>query len=181
VTTNDFECGYILTKHFIEQGCKNIAYLSISNNLAIMNNRVEGYKKALEESGIPFTDNNLVLCTNDDAQNFEIIQKRMLADNPPDAMLASVEKLATSVYLVCNELNIAIPQQMKVACFSNLLSAVILNPSLTTITQPAFEMGKAAATLLFKALEKQNFNLAAENIVLPSRLYVRNSTAKKTS
>jgi LacI family transcriptional regulator len=120
---------------------------------------------------------NIVLCTNEDAQNFDLV-KNLFATSRPDAILASVERLATTVYHVCNELNISIPKQVKVACFSNLVTAFILNPSLTTITQPAFEMGATAATLLFKTLEKTNFVLTNENVVIPSTLQIRNSTGE---
>jgi LacI family transcriptional regulator len=179
VTTNDLECGYLATKHLIEQGCKRIFYLSISKELAIMSKRIEGFKKALAQSNIESGENSVVFCSNDDMQNFDIISELLSSARRPDAILASVEKLATTVYHVCNEMNISVPGEIKVACFSNLFTAFILNPSLTTITQPAFEMGAAAATLLFKALEKSNFSLADENIVIPSGLYVRDSTGKK--
>jgi hypothetical protein len=53
---------------------------------------------------------------------------------------------------------------------------LFFNPSLTTITQPAFDMGKAAASLLFKALGKKNFDLKKESLVIPSVLQVRDST-----
>ena len=96
--------------------------------------------------------------------------------NKPDGIVASVEKLTTPVYKACADLNLKIPAHIKVVCFSNLETAAILNPSLTTITQPAFEMGKAAATLLFNSLEKTNTDLAKECLVIPSELIVRNST-----
>ena len=177
VTTNDYECGYAATKHLIEQGCNKITYLSISKDLSIMNKRMEGFIKALTECGIKTKENNFVCCTNDDTENFHLVSKLIEHNDRPDAILASVEKLATTVYHVCKELHISIPHQLKVACFSNLFTAFILNPSLTTITQPAFEMGKAAATLLFEALEKNNFVLKNENLVIPSTLHIRNSTA----
>jgi LacI family transcriptional regulator len=99
----------------------------------------------------------------------------MSGKNLPDGLIASVEKLTITVYHVCYELKLKIPQHVKVISFSNLSSALILNPSLTTITQPAFEIGEAAASLLFKALEKRNFILKNENVVLPSKLSIRNS------
>jgi LacI family transcriptional regulator len=176
VVTNDFESGYAATKHLIDQGCTNIAYLSISRNLLIINNRMEGYKKALQECGIVCEESNVVFCTNDDAKNFEIIKTMMHNANRPDAIIASVEKLATTIYLVCNALSIVIPRDVKVIAFSNSASASILNPPLTTITQPAFEIGKTAASLLCKALEKRNFVFTDESTMLPSVLNVRNST-----
>ena len=60
--------------------------------------------------------------------------------------------------------------------FSNLQTAELLNPSLTTITQPAFDMGKRAATWLFKILKTKNYVPAKECVVLPSVLEIRNST-----
>jgi LacI family transcriptional regulator len=73
-------------------------------------------------------------------------------------------------------LKLDIPKKIKVISFSNLETSSILNPPLTTIKQPAFEMGKAAATILFKAIEKKSFQLKSENIVIPSQLVEKEST-----
>jgi LacI family transcriptional regulator len=62
-----------------------------------------------------------------------------------------------------------------VVSFTNLPAAMILTPTLTTVTQPAFEMGKAAAIVLFRSLEKKNNNLKKETTVIPSVLNIRNS------
>lgn len=97
-------------------------------------------------------------------------------NNCPDGIIATVEKLIPSIYLVCNKLQLAIPDDIKVIGFSNLQSAFLLKPSLTTITQPAFEMGKTAAALLFKALKTTNFSLENEQVVIPSVMNIRNST-----
>ncbi len=100
----------------------------------------------------------------------------MRGPNPPDGIVATVEKLTTAVYLACQHLAIVIPDEGKVVCFSNQLSAEILNPSLTTITQPAFEMGRAAAKALLKGLKNTDADLTEESVVIPSVLHVRNST-----
>src|SRR6266542_4225962 len=155
---------------------KNITYLSISNTLSIANKRMEGYCKALTDHRMETKENGVVFCTNNEAYNYNAIKNLMSNKDHPDGLIASVEKLTITVYHVCNNLNLQIPQDVKVISFSNLSSALILNPSLTTITQPAFEMGEAAASLLFNALEKRNFILKGENIILPSVLNIRNST-----
>ena len=176
VTTNDFESGYVAANHLIEKGCGQITYLSISNTLSIANKRMEGYYKALADHDIKARENGVVFCTNNEEENYQTIKNLMNNDSHPDGIIASVEKLTITVYHVCNDLQLQIPQNVKVISFSNLASALILNPSLTTITQPAFEMGKAAASLLFNALEKRNYILKSENVILPSVLNVRNST-----
>jgi LacI family transcriptional regulator len=79
------------------------------------------------------------------------------------------------VYTVCHTIGLSIPKEVKVIAFSHLDIASLLNPSLTTITQPAFEMGRTAAMLLFKSLDKK-VDLKKETIVLNSELIERGST-----
>ncbi len=176
ITTNDFECGYIAGEHLIQQGCKKIAFLSISSSLSISNKRADGYRQALADHQIKFKATDIVNCKNDEAFNLTLIKKLLQSKNRPDGIIASVEKLNTTIYLVCMDLGLNIPADIKVMGFSNQVSAPILNPSLTTITQPAFEMGAAAAAILFKALEKPNFILKKESMIIPSVLTVRDST-----
>ncbi len=179
ITTDDFESGYKATAHLIEQGCTNIFFLNISDSLSISNKRLQGYQLALEDHQAKAGKDQIVLCTNDTQQNQALLKKIMEQDTRPDGIVASVEKLTTPVYKACTDLQLKIPVDVKVVCFSNLETASILNPSLTTITQPAFEMGKAAASLLFASLEKTNADLAKECLVIPSELVVRNSTGGK--
>ena len=65
---------------------------------------------------------------------------------------------------------------LKIISFSNLQTAAILNPALTTITQPAYEIGREAASVLFKLLENKDAILPSKNIVLNSTLIIRKST-----
>jgi LacI family transcriptional regulator len=174
ITTDDFESSYKATQHLIKRGCKKIYYLSISKHLSINNKRIQGFLKALTDSKMD-TDQKIIQCSNNNDDNNLILQK-FFQTKEPDGIIASVEKLTTPVYLVCKELQINIPAALKIISFSNSEAAPILNPSLSTITQPAFEMGKQAATILFKAIEKKNYKMPNENIVLPSSLIIRNST-----
>ncbi|HZB15205.1 MAG TPA: substrate-binding domain-containing protein, partial [Chryseolinea sp.] len=91
-------------------------------------------------------------------------------------IVGSTEKLSTLSYTVCYELGLRIPQDIKVVGFSSMGIASLLNPSLTTVTQPAFEMGKAAATILFKLLNGKKIEVDDQKIVLASTLYERAST-----
>ena len=176
ITTDDWESGYKATEHLIQQGCDKIAFLSISKKLSMSGKRLTGYFQALTDYKLRVDKKNVLLCTNDEQQNYLLILKLLKKKNRPNGIVASVEKLTTPVYQACLSLKLNIPQDVKVVCFSNLSTASILNPSLTTITQPAFEMGKESAIILFKALEKTNFNLKSESRIIPSTLIVRRST-----
>jgi LacI family transcriptional regulator len=73
-------------------------------------------------------------------------------------------------------MNISIPNDLKMVSFSSLQIAPLLSPALSTITQPAYEMGIKAATLLFDALEKKGQPIPRKHIVLKSKLFIRKSS-----
>ena len=176
VITDDFESSYNATSHLLKAGCKNIVFLSTSSILSINSKRMEGYKQAMADHGITNSADNIIPCNNNDEGNYRIIHNLLKGGDRPDALIASVEKLTTPIYLACADLGLSIPGKIKVISFTNLAASLILTPTLSTVTQPAFEMGKAAATILFKSLEKSNYNLKKEITIIPSVLNVRNST-----
>lgn len=176
VITNDFECGYLSAIHLLQNGCKKPVFLSISCSLSICNNRAAGFKKALKEKKIANYAEAVIQCNGTSEQILLQVKKILTAKDKPDGIVASVERLAMSVYLVCQQKNISIPTDLKVLVFSTLETAPILNPPLTTIRQPAFEMGKTAAELLFKGIEKNKFDLSREVVTLPSLLIERTSS-----
>ena len=175
VITDDFESSYKATLHLIKRGCKKLGYLSISPHLSINNKRISGFLKALADQHLDALD-VVIQCTHDSKENYSILQRLLSSPARPDGLLASVEKLTIPVYLLCRELHIHIPNGLKIISFSSSEAAPIFNPSLTTVTQPAFEMGRQAATALFKSIEKKNYKLPDENIVLNSSLIIRDST-----
>jgi LacI family transcriptional regulator len=176
VVTDDFESSYRATSHLIRMGCKKIIYLSTSPTLSINIKRMEGYKKALADNAIKNTDAEIIPCYGDTETNYKIISDLLNRKNKPDGIIASVEKLTAPVYIACKHLGLTIPDNLKLISFTNLQTALILDPPLTTITQPALEMGKTAATILFKGIEKKNFDLSKERVILPSTLAERLST-----
>jgi LacI family transcriptional regulator len=176
VITNDFECGHLSATHLIKNGCKNPVFLSISSNLSICNKRAEGFKVALKDNKTGDPDKAIIECRATNSEVYSQIKNLLAGKSRPDGIVASVERLAMSVYLVSQEMNISIPNELKVVVFSTLETAPILNPPLTTIVQPAFETGKIAAELLFKAIEKKRYSPVDEIVILPSLLIERKSS-----
>jgi LacI family transcriptional regulator len=176
IRTDDFDSGYKAAVHLIQKGCREIAFLSLSENLSIISYRLDGYKKALRDHNIEINDANIVECSNQELTSSNSIRKLLTKENRPDGIICSVEKLTTLAYTICHELNLSIPKDVKVISFSSISTAAILNPSLTTITQPAFEMGKAAATALFELLADNKSEVENKTIVIPSTLIERAST-----
>ena len=179
VTTDDYEGGYKATKHLIENGCKRIAYLMLAQNLSIGQKRMAGYRDASKEHGYDFDDQLVINCNNDRDYNYQLITDILTSENRPDGIFASVEHLAISSYYACRDNGLNIPKDVKIVSFSNLETAPLLSPSLTTITQPAYNIGKEAATILCKVLDKKWINIEDENIELKSELIQRESTSNQ--
>jgi LacI family transcriptional regulator len=178
ITTNDFESGYAATSHLIEQGCRRIAHLYLCKNLSIANRRKEGYLQSLKDHKLPVRQELIIPCSVDHFKNYEHIECLLKTPGRPDGIFSSFEKLALLTYQACEALHLSIPRDLKIISFSNLETAPLLNPSLSTITQPAFEIGQKAATLLFKALEKGGPTPATEHLVINSILVKRRSTER---
>jgi LacI family transcriptional regulator len=178
VVTDDLQSACNATDHLIRQGCRKIAILTIAEGLSISHQRIAGYKLALAEHGLAFNERNIISCTHDAAENLRTLKKIMSGADRPDGIIASVEKLTVQVYQACRELQLNIPGDVKVIGFSNLVTAAFLQPALTTVTQPAFEMGKAAASILFKALSNKGYALSQNIQVIPSELQIRESTGE---
>ncbi len=176
VSTDNYESGFTATRHLIEAGCKKIAYLQVLKNISIGKMRMNGYLDALKEH--PIQEVPIILeCTNDYDENFKHIKKLLISEKP-DGIFAPVGKLAVICYRVCEKIKLKIPEDLKIISFSNLQTASLLNPSLTTITQPAFDIGEIAAKELFKKINKKSgINDLNKNVILKSLLIKRNSTS----
>lgn len=174
IITDDYESTFDATTHLIECGCKKIAYLSALDNLTTGIRRISGYADALVKHNLFFNDKLIIKSQLVAEQNYALI-KALITDQKPDGIIASIEELALPCYHVCKEMNLKIPDDLKIISFSNLNTASLLNPSLTTITQPAYEMGKNASIILFKIMDKKQLE-PNESIVLESVLIKREST-----
>ena len=159
VTTNDYESSFTATEHLIEQGCRRIAYLVINKNISIGKMRGQGYMDALAKHHVPFDEQLVIDCSQSEKENYAII-KNALTRTKPDGIFSSVERLALATYHVFNDIKIDVPNNLKVISFSSLQIAPLLCPALSTITQPAYEMGIKAAELLFEELENKGTDIA---------------------
>lgn len=175
VTTNDYDSSFAATEHLLETGCCKVAYLVINKNISIGQVRMQGYMDALKKHDIAFDDELVIDCSNDEKVNYKVLT-RVLQEIKPDGIFSSVERLAFATYYVCNDLGISIPGDLKMISFSSLGIAPLLSPALSTITQPAYEMGIKAATLLFEALEQKNASNHKRHVVLKSKLFIRKSS-----
>ena len=101
----------------------------------------------MKKNKIKIDESLIIHCNQDKIFNKKILTKLLRKKNRPNGIFASVEKLVLAAYEVCHELDVRIPEDIKIIGFSNLRTASLLSPSLSTITQPAYEIGREADQL----------------------------------
>ena len=109
----------------------------------------------------------------------EALDQIMKSDNLPQAVFAAGDKLTTGFLRYFKAKGIRVPEQIAIAGFSNLDLTDLLNPSLTVVRQPAFEMGKAATDLLLSQVESKRPVNSFQNVVLEPELLIRDSSRGK--
>lgn len=173
VVVSDYKGAFIATEHLISKGYRHIAHIGGRKDFVITKNRFKGYLDALEKNNIPF-DKDLVYFSGFQETN-GIEGMKYLFDSVKriDAVFAVNDPVALGAYGVIKKRGLKIPQDIAVVGFSDNPIAKIVEPSLTTIKQPAYEMGKQAAELLFKQIKEKSYK--SEEIVLNTELIERNS------
>jgi LacI family transcriptional regulator len=163
VISNNYESTFEATLRLVKSGVKRPVFLATEEPLYTSIERRRGFQAALISQHIPFTDDMIVECSDDMDKNYLIIRKLLSNRKRPDGIFASIEKYAITTYQVCKELKINIPKDVKIIGMTNLRTAALLNPSLSTLSQPAFEMGREAASLLIKMIEKKSYAAANDH------------------
>ena len=176
VVVNDYYGAFNMVNYLIKTGCTKIAHIMGPHNLLLSNNRKAGYLDALEKAGIErneklmeegdFTIESGIKCT-----------KQLLENNKGiDAIFAVCDAVAFGTIKTLKERGIKIPEEISVAGFTNEPMAELVEPALTTVKQPIYEIGETASKLLFSQFK--DADLPPELCVLETSLEIRNSTRK---
>ncbi|GAB3666192.1 LacI family DNA-binding transcriptional regulator [Echinicola sediminis] len=177
VTVNDTLGAYKATKHLIERGCKRIAFLSGPEGMYICQKRLAGYEKALKESGMAVEKELVVHSDLTERSNRALTEDLLSLPNRPDAIFAINDPVAIDVMKALKSKGLSIPGDIALVGFTNMPVSDALEPSLTTVDQPAYEMGRLAANnLLDQLMDPEGFQ--PRTVVLDTELIVRKSSQK---
>ncbi|WP_017258087.1 LacI family DNA-binding transcriptional regulator [Pedobacter arcticus] len=177
VYSDDYDSSFAGVSHLVNRGCKRILFLKAGDKLSTMHQREKAYFDVLEKNNLPKDPSFVKSFVPSKEIDLEDLTK-FIVEKKPDAIFCSVERLAIGCYDICNNLGLNIPNDIKIITFSCLNVARLLNPSLSTISQPAFEIGKTAARLLLDEIEGKNLADGFANLSLPSTIIKRDSTRK---
>jgi LacI family transcriptional regulator len=177
VISNNEKGAYDATTHLIKSGCKKIAHLTSSESLSISIERLKGYEAALKANDISVNSAYIKHCPHGGMLYSEVekaIKELMALPEKPDAIFIAGDKLSTGCLSVFKNLKISAPKDIAVAGFSNSDVLDLFNPSLTSVRQPAFEIGKHATEMLLQLIEAKYPVEVFEKKVLETELHIRN-------
>ncbi|HXI01513.1 MAG TPA: LacI family DNA-binding transcriptional regulator [Sphingobacteriaceae bacterium] len=176
VIVDDYEGAFNAVTHLIKRGRRRIAHLMGPDSLLISQKRLSGYIDALKKNNIPVLP-ELIISYDLSIEKVKIYVSYLLEmENPPDALFAVNDPAAMEAMQVIIKKGWRIPEDIAVVGFSNDYASALIHPSLTTVAQPVFEMGRVAAGLLFDQIDKEQSEWKAITKVLKTELLIRNSS-----
>lgn len=173
IEINNFKGAYEAVKYLIELGHEKILYLSGPLDIKPSIDRLEGYKKALEESNIAF-DNRRVILGKYHKDFAKEIMDKMWNKSDFTAIFCGNDLIAIGTIKSLKEHGLNVPNDISVVGFDDISIASFMSPALTTIRQPSYTIGYKATELLINIIEKKE--VESNNIVLNTELKIREST-----
>ena len=177
VVVDDFGGAYRAVEFLIKSGCRRIAHLGGPENLVISQNRRKGYEQALEDYGFGL-DANLISSAGLTIEEGKRACGQLLERGEKvDAIFAANDPLAIGALQVLKERGIRIPEGISVIGFSNEPITSLIDPPMTTVAQPGFEMGQIATQLLIAEIQhNEEGDPVIDKKELKTELVVRQST-----
>lgn len=181
VVTDDEGGAYLATSHLIEQGYTRIAHIGMAAHLSVTKARVKGYMDALREHGIPFQKKWVVACDFTAKNIQKAVEKLFKPDSKPDAILAAAERIAIRSYEVLRDMKLRIPDDVALAGFFDNPISRFIEPPLTSVHQPTFDIGQSAAHLLIDMIENNTLQHQFKTIELKTTMDIRASSLRSRS
>jgi len=180
VVTDNLEASRQAARHLIELGHRRIAIIAGRLNLSNGRERLEGFRRALQEAGLAFPEAYLRVGDFRLETGYQCGRELMQLAEAPSAVFCCNNKMTLGLMRALGELRIPCPERVSVLGFDDFDWAVNFSPRLTTVAQPTYQMGMTAVELLLRKLRaKQEGADSRENtiVTLKSELRVRDSTA----
>ncbi len=177
IIIDNFKAGYEATSHLIEQGCRRIVHIGGNLLRNVYSERFRGFKQAIADNEIEFNRNSVLLGDMSERYGIESARHIMKMKPLPDGIFASNDTSAISAIVEFKNAGLKIPEEIAVVGFNNEPISHVIQPNLTTINYPAWEIGKIAATSLIDRLNN-SYSEKLGIITLKHELICRQSSLK---
>ncbi|SHN40471.1 LacI family DNA-binding transcriptional regulator [Chitinophaga sp. CF418] len=181
IIIDNFTAAYQVTRHLIMQGHKRIMHLGGNMLLNVYSERLRGYKQALQDHKLPF-DEKLVITGTLTEECGTDVAKQLLKLKPkdrPEAVFSANDTAAVYCMIALRNAGVNIPENIAFAGFNNDPISRVIEPNLTTVNYPGYNMGQAAVASLASHLNGDTNITNTNTIVLRSELIIRASSGKR--
>lgn len=178
VLLDNVDAAYRLTMHLIKNGYQRIGALC-GEMSTTGRERYAGYEKALQECGISLVPEYVMYIAPKIESGYEAALKMLAVSQPPEALLASNSLLAAGALQAIRERNLAIPDDVALVTFDETTWASLVQPAITLIDQPTYEIGRTATELLLQRIIDPG--RPTRRVMLKGQLLVRGSSAPRRS
>jgi LacI family transcriptional regulator len=156
VVPDEVAAAHKATSVLLENGHKRVGFLNNRDPIPATSARLEGYSAALAEHGIPFDPALVTADSSDPDGGLRSALTVMQVPNPPTALFCFNDRMAMGAYYALRQLNLSIPGDVAVVGFDNQETvAAALNPGLSTMELPHYEMGKWAFNYLMERINQE--------------------------
>ena len=175
VVVNNRKGAYDAVNYLIQLGHEKIGFICGPLSIPTYRERLNGYREALTVNNLPYRE-EYVWIGDSSVDSGKLFTQKMLAmKQPPTALFTGNNLITLGALEVLHKNHVHIPDDVSVVGFDDMYWSISLNPPLTAVSQPGYEIGRRAAELMF--LRMQEPERPAVQVVLNTQLKVRDSCA----
>ncbi len=174
VIVDEYEGAFAAVEHLIKKGCRRIAHVAGPKDLSVSTNRKNGYLDALKKHQLPVDESIIIHCNNFEDDALKNIRKLAKMEPRPDGIFFINDLSAVTAIKYLRKSGIRIPEDIRLVGFNNDPVSEVVEPSLTTVMQPGYEVGKLALAILIDEIEAKK--KTGDIVTLRTKLVERNSS-----
>ncbi|MBN2103904.1 LacI family DNA-binding transcriptional regulator [bacterium] len=178
VVVDDRKGAFNAVEYAISQGYRKIMHFAGPSRISIAEERKRGYLDALEANGLLYKDEWIVPCGSHEEDGYREFKTLVQNGRVPEAIFTFNDPVAIGIYDSAKESGLRIPEDIGVIGFADNIISQYLSPPLTTVRQPAVEIGRRAMSVLLDQIQN-GLNFSTGQIVIPTHLVIRQSCLKR--
>lgn len=174
ILNDNFNGSYKMVNYLISLGHQKIAIITSSKSQVLLNERLKGYIKALEDNNMEVNPNYILYGDSKFESGYNLTKQLIMQPMKPTAIFTVNNIMALGAVSALNEMNITIPDKMSICAFGEFKYHTILKPDLTVVDQQSYNIGKKAAEILIEKIQL-NHSWKPRKVILESNIITRNS------
>lgn len=175
VDTDNVQAAFDATRHLIGLGHKRIGFVSGPPNLVISRDRMEGYRKAMEEAQLSVRSQWIVEGEFLQESGYRAMSMIMSLPERPTAMVVIDDLVAIGVLRGLTELGYSVPRDISLVSFNNIAVSQLTSPPISSIDIGIYQLGYTASQTLIALIQGESPHLT--RTLIPHRLVLRESSA----